>query len=93
MNERRSVVMVAMAFVVAVAQAQAPEPAPADAAASWTRRTSDGQPDLLVSTYACDERMRPSRASRVSHTGYDTWLEVRDEWRRARTDQVAMCYR
>lgn len=53
----------------------------------------DGQPDLLVSTYACDERMRPSRASRVSHTCYDTWLEVRDEWRRARTDQVAMCYR
>lgn len=53
----------------------------------------DGQPDLLVTIYACDERMRPSRASRVSHTCYDTLIEVRDEWRRARTDQVPMCYR
>jgi hypothetical protein len=53
----------------------------------------DGQPDLLVTSYACDERLKPSRASRVSHTCYDTWLEVRDEWRRARTDQVPMCYR
>lgn len=53
----------------------------------------DGQPDLLVTNYACDERLRPSRASRVSHTCYDTWLEVRDEWRRARTDHVPVCYR
>lgn len=54
---------------------------------------ADGQPDLLLTTYACDERGQPTRASRVSHNCFDTWVELRDEWRHARTDQVATCYR
>jgi hypothetical protein len=53
----------------------------------------DNQPDLMVTTYACDERGQPTRASRVSHTCFDTWVELRDEWRHARTDQVPTCYR
>lgn len=53
----------------------------------------DNRPDLLVTSYACDERKQPTAASRVSHTCFDTWVEIRDEWRHARTDQVPTCYR
>lgn len=53
----------------------------------------DDRPDLLVTTFACDARAQPMRGSRVSHTCFDTWVEVRDEWRHARTDQVPTCYR
>jgi hypothetical protein len=52
----------------------------------------DNQPDLLITTYGCDERARPTR-NQVTHTCFDTWLEVRDKWHRARVDQVPTCYR
>lgn len=53
----------------------------------------DNRPDLLVTTFACDDRGRPTRDARASHTCHDTWVEVRDEWRHARTDLVPTCYR
>lgn len=53
---------------------------------------SDQQGDLLVSTYGCDEPGVAAPSKRTSFTCYDTWIEVRDEWRLARTDTVPTCY-
>jgi hypothetical protein len=48
--------------------------------------------DLLVSTYGCDEPGVGTRSSKAAMTCHDTWIEVRDEWRLARTDTVPTCY-
>jgi hypothetical protein len=52
----------------------------------------DNQGDLLVTTYGCDEPGMGTQSRRPSLTCYDTWVEVRDEWRHARTDTVPACY-
>lgn len=54
---------------------------------------ADGQGDLMVTNYACDEHGQATAASRTSNTCFDTWIELRDEWRHARTDLVLACYR
>ncbi len=52
----------------------------------------DGKGDLLVSTYGCDEPGQGTQSTRPGLTCTDTWIEVRDEWRLARTDTVLACY-
>jgi hypothetical protein len=52
----------------------------------------DNQGDLLVTMYSCDEAGVGTQSRRPSMTCYDTWIEVRDEWRHARTDTVPACY-
>lgn len=52
----------------------------------------DNQGDLLITTYGCDEPGAGTQSRRPNLTCYDTWVEVRDEWRHARTDTVSACY-
>ncbi|HUQ05495.1 MAG TPA: hypothetical protein VM261_23495 [Kofleriaceae bacterium] len=52
----------------------------------------DNQGDLMATTYACDEPGVGTQSRRPSLTCFDTWVEVRDEWRHARTDSVPVCY-
>lgn len=52
----------------------------------------DNHGDLLVTQYSCDEPGVATPSRRPTLTCYDTWIEVRDEWRHARTDTVPACY-
>jgi hypothetical protein len=52
----------------------------------------DNQGDLMATTYACDEPGVGTQSRRPRLTCFDTWVEVRDEWRHARTDTVPACY-
>jgi len=71
-------------------------PAPADRPAEQITNVidddGDNQGDLLISTYGCDEAGVGTQSRRPGLTCYDTWVEVRDEWRHARTDTVPACY-
>ena len=53
----------------------------------------DGQGDVMITAFPCDERGRPAQGFAITHTCTDYWLEVRDAWRHARTDAVATCRR
>ncbi len=52
----------------------------------------DGQADLLVTSYGCDDPGVGTPSTRPGQTCTDTWIEVRDVWRHARTDAVPTCY-
>lgn len=52
----------------------------------------DNQGDVLVTMYSCDEPGVGTQSRRPSLICYDTWVEVRDEWRHARTDTQPACY-
>jgi hypothetical protein len=52
----------------------------------------DGHGDLLVSSYACDGPGQATPSTRPIYTCFDTWVELRDQWRYARTDLVPTCY-
>jgi hypothetical protein len=71
-------------------------PAPADRpneqVVSVVDDDGDNHGDLMSTTYACDEPGVGTQSRKPSLTCYDTWIEVRDEWRHARTDTVTACY-
>jgi hypothetical protein len=52
----------------------------------------DNQGDILVTSYGCDEPGVGTTSRRPNLTCFDTWIEVRDEWRHARTDTQPACY-
>lgn len=52
----------------------------------------DNQGDLLVTMYGCNEPGVGTASRRPDLTCFDTWIEVRDEWRLARTDTQPACY-
>jgi hypothetical protein len=52
----------------------------------------DNQGDLLVTMYGCDEPGVGTASRRPNLTCFDTWIDVRDEWRHARTDTQPACY-
>ncbi len=53
----------------------------------------DGQGDVLITTFPCDDRGAAAQAHRITHQCTDYWVEQRDTWRHARTDTMPTCRR
>lgn len=70
----------------------APADRPQEQVTSVIDDDGDNQGDLMVTQYGCDEPGVGTASRRPSMTCYDTWIEVRDEWRHARTDTQRTCY-